>query len=170
MFYKRPSLRMGGMPTGIDSLTPRVQANEGFLGNRDMFFLPSNLKNLQNQRFNVGTSGGVITSNAQKMRSFPMDASEMGVASIRSVEDLPASSSSTIGKKKRSDSNLALIEAAGPDQEFITILKKKMKIKTRELALLVKEQNLRKVKLIWMRYLMIFLKKLRVREILNKEF
>ena len=121
MFYKRPSLRMGGMPTGIDSLTPRVQANEGFLGNRDMFFLPSNLKNLQNQRFNVGTSGGVITSNAQKMRSFPMDASEMGVASIRSVEDLPASSSSTIGKKKRSDSNLALIEAAGPDQEFITI-------------------------------------------------
>jgi len=82
MFYKRPSLRMGGMPTGIDSLTPRVQAQEGFFGNRNMFLLPSNLKNLRNQRFDVGTSGGVITSNAQKMKSFPMDASEMGVASV----------------------------------------------------------------------------------------
>ena len=82
MFYKRPSLRMGGMPTGINSLTPRVQAQEGFFGNRNMFLLPSNIKNLQNQRFDVGTSGGVITSNAQKMRSFPMDASEMGVASV----------------------------------------------------------------------------------------
>tara|TARA_R100001082_G_scaffold94347_1_gene61267 strand:- start:5080 stop:6567 length:1488 start_codon:yes stop_codon:yes gene_type:complete len=82
MFYKRPSLRMGGMPTGIDSLTPRVQAQEGFLGNRDMFFLPSNLKNLQNQRFSVGTSGGVIPSSARKMKSFPMDASAMGVASV----------------------------------------------------------------------------------------
>ena len=73
---------MGGMPTGINSLTPRVQAQEGFFGNRNMFLLPSNIKNLQNQRFDVGTSGGVITSNAQKMRSFPMDASEMGVASV----------------------------------------------------------------------------------------
>jgi hypothetical protein len=82
MFYKRPSLRMGGMPTGINSLTPRVQAQEGFFGNRNMFLLPSNIKNLQNQRFDVGTSGGVITSNAQKMKSFPMDASEMGVASV----------------------------------------------------------------------------------------
>ena len=82
MFYKRPSLRMGGMPTGIDSLTPRVQAQEGFLGNRDMFFLPSNLKNLQKQRFDVGTSGGVITKDARKMKSFPQDASAMGVASV----------------------------------------------------------------------------------------
>jgi hypothetical protein len=73
---------MGGMPTGINSLTPRVQAQEGFFGNRNMFLLPSNIKNLQNQRFDVGTSGGVITSNAQKMKSFPMDASEMGVASV----------------------------------------------------------------------------------------
>lgn len=82
MFYKRPSLRMGGMPTGIDSLTPRVQAQEGFFGNRNIFLSPSNLKNLQNQRFDVGTSGGVITSNAQKMKSFPQDASAMGVASV----------------------------------------------------------------------------------------
>tara|TARA_A100001015_G_C14397744_1_gene484286 strand:+ start:321 stop:527 length:207 start_codon:yes stop_codon:yes gene_type:complete len=62
MFYKRPSLRMGGMPTGINSLTPRVQAQEGFFGNRNMFLLPSNIKNLQNQRFDVGTSGGVAAS------------------------------------------------------------------------------------------------------------
>ena len=88
---------MGGTPTGIDSLTPRVQAQEGFLGNRDMFLLPSNLKNLQNQRFDVGTSGGVITSNAQKMRSFPMDASEMGVASVAEVK--PTDSSAIGGTK-----------------------------------------------------------------------
>jgi hypothetical protein len=94
MYFKRPSFRRGG---GIDQLTPRVHAQEGFLGNRDMFFLPSNLKNLQNQRFDVGTSGGVITSNAQKMRSYPMDATEMGVASIRSVEEFPLGSSA-VGK------------------------------------------------------------------------
>jgi hypothetical protein len=82
MFYKRPSFRMGGTPTGIDSLTPRVQAQEGFFGNRNMFLLPSNLKNLQNQRFDVGTSGGVITKDARKMKSFPKDASAMGVASV----------------------------------------------------------------------------------------
>ena len=98
MFYKRPSLRMGGMPTGIDSLTPRVQAQEGFFGNRNMFLLPSNLKNLQNQRFDVGTSGGVITSNAQKMKSFPMDASEMGVASVAEVK--PTDSSAISGGTK----------------------------------------------------------------------
>jgi len=98
MFYKRPSLRMGGMPTGIDSLTPRVQAQEGFFGNRNMFLLPSNIKNLQNQRFDVGTSGGVITSNAQKMKSFPMDASEMGVASVAEVK--PTDSSAISGGTK----------------------------------------------------------------------
>jgi hypothetical protein len=81
MFYKRPSFRMGGTPTGIDSLTPRVQAREGFFGNRNMFLLPSNLKNLQNQRFDVGTSGGQINLD-QRMKSFPQDASEMGVASV----------------------------------------------------------------------------------------
>ena len=32
LFYKRPSLRRGGMPTGIDTLSPRVQANKGFFG------------------------------------------------------------------------------------------------------------------------------------------
>ena len=118
MYFKRPSFRKGG---GINQLTPRVRANEGFFGNRNMFLLPSNIKNLQNQRFDVGTSGGQINLD-QRMKSFPMDATEMGVASIRSVDDSPVtSSSSTISKKKRSDSNLALIEAAGPDQEFITI-------------------------------------------------
>jgi hypothetical protein len=73
---------MGGMPTGIESLTPRVRAQEGFFGNTNMFLLPSNLKNLQNQRFDVGTSGGVITKDARKMKSFPKDASAMGVASV----------------------------------------------------------------------------------------
>ena len=83
MYFKRPSFRRGG---GIDQLTPRVRAQEGFFGNRDMFFLPPNLKNLQNQRFSVGTSGGVIPSSARKMKSFPMDASKMGIASVTKTE------------------------------------------------------------------------------------
>ena len=37
MFYKRPSLRRGGMPTGIDTLSPRVQANKGFFGQTPLF-------------------------------------------------------------------------------------------------------------------------------------
>ncbi len=32
MFYKRPSLRRGGMPTGIEQLTPRIKAFNGFPG------------------------------------------------------------------------------------------------------------------------------------------
>lgn len=32
MFYKRPSLRRGGMPTGIEQLTPRIKAQMGFPG------------------------------------------------------------------------------------------------------------------------------------------
>ena len=32
MFYKRPSLRRGGTPTGIEQLSPRVQAKSGFMG------------------------------------------------------------------------------------------------------------------------------------------
>ena len=80
MNFKRPSFRRGGS-TGINQLTPRVKAQEGFFGNRNMFLLPSNIKNLQNQRFDMGTSGGQILSN-QRMKSFPMDASEMGIASV----------------------------------------------------------------------------------------
>ena len=41
MFYKRPSLRRGGMPTGIDTLSPRVQAKSGFFGQTPLFFRDS---------------------------------------------------------------------------------------------------------------------------------
>ncbi len=41
MFYKRPSLRRGGMPTGIDTLSPRVQAQSGFFGQTPLFFRDS---------------------------------------------------------------------------------------------------------------------------------
>ena len=41
MFYKRPSLRRGGMPTGIDTIKPRVQANKGFFGQTPLFFRDS---------------------------------------------------------------------------------------------------------------------------------
>ena len=30
MRYIRPSFKMGGTPSGIESLTPRVQAQDGF--------------------------------------------------------------------------------------------------------------------------------------------
>ena len=30
MLYKRPNFKMGGSPTGIESLTPRVKARTGF--------------------------------------------------------------------------------------------------------------------------------------------
>ena len=58
MKYIRPSFKMGGTPSGIETLTSRVQAQDGFFANRPLFLLPNNLANLQNQRFNVGISGG----------------------------------------------------------------------------------------------------------------
>jgi hypothetical protein len=80
MFYKRPSLRRGGMPTGIDTLSPRVEAQNGFFGQRPLFFgdykqigldFPSTMSGMQ-----------IPTGNQVMMKSFPQDASEMGVASV----------------------------------------------------------------------------------------
>ena len=113
MYFRRPSFRRGG---GIDQLTPRVRAQEGYFGNRNMFLLPSNIKNLQNQRFDVGTSGGQINLD-QRMKSFPMDATEMGVASIRSVEELPAGSSA-VGKGTKFKKQPSIINTT---DEFIIV-------------------------------------------------
>jgi len=44
MFYKRPSLRRGGMPTGIESLTPRVKAQNGFNSFLNNFILGDKFK------------------------------------------------------------------------------------------------------------------------------
>ena len=80
MFYKRPSLRRGGMPTGIDTLSPRVEAQSGFFGQRPLFFgdyrqigldFPSTMSGMQ-----------IPTGNQVMMKSFPQDASAMGVASV----------------------------------------------------------------------------------------
>ena len=80
MFYKRPSLRRGGMPTGIDTLSPRVEAQSGFFGQRPLFFgdyrqigldFPSTMSGMQ-----------IPTGNQVMIKSFPQDASEMGVASV----------------------------------------------------------------------------------------
>ena len=80
MFYKRPSLRRGGMPTGIDTLSPRVEAQSGFFGQRPLFFgdyrqigldFPSTMSGMQ-----------IPTGNQVMMKSFPQDASTMGVASV----------------------------------------------------------------------------------------
>lgn len=80
MFYKRPSLRRGGMPTGIDTLSPRVQAQSGFFGQTPFRPMPSIMGDFG--RYNVGMSGGQLPFQERMMKSFPMDASEMGVASV----------------------------------------------------------------------------------------
>lgn len=81
MFYKRPSLRRGGMPTGIDTLSPRVQAQSGFFGQTPLFFRDS--KQIGLDFPSTITSMQMPTAFQKKMmKSFPMDASEMGVASV----------------------------------------------------------------------------------------
>ena len=81
MFYKRPSLRRGGMPTGIDTLSPRVQANKGFFGQTPLFFGDS--KQIGLDFPSTMTSMQMPTAFQKKMmKSFPMNASEMGVASV----------------------------------------------------------------------------------------
>ena len=80
MFYKRPSLRRGGMPTGIDTLSPRVEAQSGFFGQTPLFFRDSRQIGLD---FPSTMSGMQIpTGNQVMMKSFPQDASTMGVASV----------------------------------------------------------------------------------------
>ena len=80
MFYKRPSLRRGGMPTGIDTLSPRVEDQSGFFGQTPLFFRDSRQIGLD---FPSTMSGMQIpTGNQVMMKSFPQDASTMGVASV----------------------------------------------------------------------------------------
>ena len=81
MFYKRPSLRRGGMPTGIDTLSPRVQAQSGFFGQTPLFFRDS--KQIGLDFPSTMTSMQMPTAFQKKMmKSFPPNASEMGVASV----------------------------------------------------------------------------------------
>jgi len=82
MRYVRPSFKMGGTPSGIETLTPRVQAQDGFFANKPLFLLPNNLANLQNQRFNVGISGGQTPFQRKMAQSFPLNVNDMGVASV----------------------------------------------------------------------------------------
>ena len=80
MLYKRPNFKMGGSPTGIESLTPRVKAQSGFLGQTPLFFRDSRQIGLD---FPSTITGMQIPMNNQiMMKSFPQDASSMGVASI----------------------------------------------------------------------------------------
>ena len=80
MFFKRPSLKRGGMPTGIDTLSPRVQANNGFFGTSQIRPMPSITGDFG--RYNVGLSGGELPFQERMMKSFPLNAAEMGVASV----------------------------------------------------------------------------------------
>ena len=112
MYFKRPSFRRGG---GIDQLTPRVRAQDGFFGNTPIYPIPLN-------QIKASAAMPMGSGTVPMMKSFPQDATEMGVASIRSVDDLPASSSSgTFAKRNQNERNQAAIKAAGTDQEFVTI-------------------------------------------------
>ena len=82
MFYKRPSLRRGGMPTGIDTLSPRVQANKGFFGQTPLFFRDSKQIGLDFPPTMTSMQMPTAFQERVMMKSFPMDASEMGVASV----------------------------------------------------------------------------------------
>jgi hypothetical protein len=69
------------MPTGIDTLSPRVQAQSGFFGQTPLFFRDS--KQIGLDFPSTITSMQMPTAFQKKMmKSFPMDASEMGVASV----------------------------------------------------------------------------------------
>ena len=83
MFYKRPSLKRGGVPTGIDTLSPRVNAQTGFFGSTPLFFTDAN-KQIGLDFPSTMTSMQMPTAFQERvmMKSFPMDASEMGVASV----------------------------------------------------------------------------------------
>jgi hypothetical protein len=71
MFYKRPSLRRGGMPTGIDTLSPRVQAQSGFFGQTPLFFRDS--KQIGLDFPSTITSMQMPTAFQKKMmKSFPI--------------------------------------------------------------------------------------------------
>ena len=48
MLYKRPNFKMGGSPTGIETLTPRVKAQTGFGGATQIPLIF--LKQLQDQK------------------------------------------------------------------------------------------------------------------------
>ena len=112
MYFKRPSFRKGG---GINQLTPRVRAQDGFFGNTPIYPIPLN-------QIKASAAMPMGSGNVPMMKSFPMDATEMGVASIKSVGDLPTSSSSGMAAKKlQYEKNQAAIKAAGTDQEFVTI-------------------------------------------------
>ena len=82
MFYKRPSLRRGGMPTGIDTLSPRVQAQSGFFGQTPLFFRDSKQIGLDFPSTITSMQMPTAFQERVMMKSFPMDASEMGVASV----------------------------------------------------------------------------------------
>ena len=47
MLYKRPNFKMGGSPTGIETLTPRVQAFNGF--SRVFFLEPGFNREIRSQ-------------------------------------------------------------------------------------------------------------------------
>ena len=82
MFYKRPSLKRGGVPTGIDTLSPRVQAQSGFFGQTPLFFRDSKQIGLDFPSTTTSMQMPTAFQERVMMKSFPMDASEMGVASV----------------------------------------------------------------------------------------
>ena len=107
MYFRRPSFRRGG---GIDQLTPRVRAQDGFFGNTPIYPIPLN-------QIKASAAMPMGSGNVPMMKSFPMDATEMGVASIRSVDELPTGSSA-VGKGTKFKKQPSIINTT---DEFIVV-------------------------------------------------
>ena len=107
MYFRRPSFRKGG---GINQLTPRVRAQEGYFGNTPIYPIPLN-------QIKASAAMPMGSGNVPMMKSFPQDATEMGVASIRSVEELPTGSSA-VGKGTKFKKSPSVINT---EEEFIFV-------------------------------------------------
>tara|TARA_B100001248_G_scaffold109014_2_gene81305 strand:- start:22256 stop:23695 length:1440 start_codon:yes stop_codon:yes gene_type:complete len=80
MNFKRPSFRRGGS-TGIDQLTPRIKAQRGYIGDYPISFQnPTKQIGIDFPSTTMGMS--IPTGNQVMAKSFPADASKMGVASV----------------------------------------------------------------------------------------
>jgi len=85
MFYKRPSLRRGGMPTGIEQLTPRIKAQIGFPG---FEFLESGIQNELRSQMKPPSGQGLTKGG--KLSRFLTQVRPMSLPSFSTAASLAA--------------------------------------------------------------------------------
>ena len=85
MFYKRPSLRRGGMPTGIEQLTPRIKAKIGFPG---FEFLETGIQNELRSQMKPPSGQGLTKGG--KLSRFLTQVRPMSLPSFSTAASLAA--------------------------------------------------------------------------------